>query len=79
MIKTHLQKPFKVKPDASGQPRALVIGIEKGTNNVLNKSENEARFEQKKPSPSQRFINHNRPNPDAVIEMNREILIFLFK
>ena len=68
-----------MKSDASGQSRALVIGIEKGAINVLNKSENEARFEQKKPSPSQRFIKHTRPNPDAVIERNREILKLLLR
>ena len=70
---------FKVRPDASGQQRALVIKIGKGTNDVLSKSESAARFEQKKPSPSQGFINHNRLNPDAVIETNREILKLLLR
>ena len=68
-----------MRPDASGQPRALVTKIGKGTNDVLNKSESAARFEQKKPSPSQRFIKHNRHNPDAVIENNREILKLLLR
>ena len=68
-----------MRPDASGQPRALVIKIGKETNDVLNKSESAARFEQKKPSPSQSFINHNRLNPDTVIENNREILKLLLR
>ena len=68
-----------MRPDASGQQRSLVTKIGKGTNDVLNKSESTARFEQKKPSPSQRFINHNRHNPDAVIENNREILKLLLR
>ena len=66
-------------PDASGQQRSLVTKIGKGTNDVLNKSESTARFEQKKPSPSQRFINHNRLNADAVIDSNREILKLLLR
>ena len=68
-----------MRPDASGQQRALVIKIGKGTNDVFNKSESAARFEQKKPSPSQRYINHNRLNADAVIESNREILKLLLR
>ena len=77
-LKTSL-KLFKVRPDASGQPRALVIKIGKETNNILNKSESAERFGQKKPSPSQIFINHNRLNPDAIIDNNREILKFLLR
>ena len=68
-----------MRPDASGQPRALVIKIGKETNNILNKSESAERFGQKKPSPSQSFINHNRLNPKAIIDNNREILKLLLR
>ena len=68
-----------MRPDASGQQRALVIKIGKGTNDVLKNSENAVRFEQKKPQPSQNFINHNQPNPDALVEGNREILKLLLR
>ena len=70
---------FKVKPDASGQPKALVINIGKGTDDALKKSEKAARFEQKKPDFSQNFINHNQLNPDADVKRNREILKHLLR
>ena len=79
LILRHLQKLFKVKPDASGQPKALVINIRKGTDEALKKSEKAARFEQKGPNFSQNSTNHNQFNPDADVKRNREILKLLLR